>query len=313
MNLQQLEYIIAVDNHRHFARAAEACHITQATLSMMIKKLEQELEITIFDRSKHPVLPTEIGKTILGQAQVILRESQKMVQLAGEVKTEFRGELKMGIIPTLAPYLLPLFLESFLKKYPLIKLQVVELNTDQIIRQLTGGRLDVGILATPLGIGGIQETPLFVEEFKVYVSKNEKDLNKRFLIPGDIDVNRLWLLEEGHCLRSQVLNLCELQRKQVSAHNLEYQAGSIESLLKIVEINNGITIVPELVGHYFDKRKKRQLRDFRPPVPVRQISFITYRHFVKQKLLSALQAEIISGVRPLLRTRRVPVQVMEIR
>lgn len=296
MNFQQLEYIVAVDKYRHFLRAANDCCITQATLSMMIKKLEEELEIIIFDRSKQPVVPTETGKEIIAQAKVILKETAYLKQLANDTKQEVKGQIRIGIIPTLAPYLLPLFLYNLLKNYPQLKVKVSELNTNQITEQLENDLLDVGILATPINIEGIKEYPLFYEKLVVFVSDKETTLKKKFILPEEIDVNRLWLLEEGHCLRSQMMNLCELRKKNTDFGNLEYEAGSIESLLKIVEMNNGITVVPELAVINFDEKQKSQIREFKAPVPVREISLVTYRHFVKTKLLEILATEIKTGV-----------------
>ena len=296
MNFQQLEYIAAVDKHRHFLKAANACFVTQATLSMMIKKLEEELEIIIFDRSKQPVVPTESGKEIIAQARVILKETSLLKQLAVDTKMEVKGQIRIGIIPTLAPYLLPLFLYNLLKNHPQLKVKVSELNTNQITEQLSKDLLDVGILATPINVEGMKEYPLFYEKLIVFVSNEEKTLKKKFVLPEDIDVNRLWLLEEGHCLRAQMMNLCELRKKNTNFGNLEYEAGSIESLLKIVEMNKGITIVPELAVINFSDKQKKQIREFKAPVPVREISLVTYRHFVKTKLLEVLAKEIKAGV-----------------
>jgi LysR family transcriptional regulator, hydrogen peroxide-inducible genes activator len=312
MNFQQLEYIVAVDKYRHFLRAANDCCITQATLSMMIKKLEEELEIVIFDRSKQPVVPTETGKEIIAQAKVILKETAYLKQLANDTKLEVKGQIRIGIIPTLAPYLLPLFLYNLLKNYPQLKVKVSELNTNQITEQLENDLLDVGILATPINIDGIKEFPLFYEKLVVFVSDKETTLKKKFILPEEIDVNRLWLLEEGHCLRSQMMNLCELRKKNTDFGNLEYEAGSIESLLKIVEMNNGITVVPELAVINFDEKQKSQIREFKAPVPVREISLVTYRHFVKTKLLEVLATEIKMGVEAFIPQTRGEKFVVEI-
>lgn len=214
MNLQQLEYIIAIDKYRHFVKAAEACFVTQATLSMMIKKLEEELEVKIFDRSKQPVVPTDIGEKIILQAKITLQHAQKIKELINEEQDKISGELRIGIIPTLAPYLLPLFLPSYLKNYPLVKIQISELTTEEIVQRLERNEIDAGILATPLENKILIEKPLFYEQFVVYASKEEQFRNKKYLLAEDIDVNRLWLLEEGHCLRSQVINLCELKSKE---------------------------------------------------------------------------------------------------
>lgn len=297
MNLQQLEYILAVDTHRHFEKAAEHCFVTQATLSMMIKKLEQELDVVIFDRSKQPVVPTEAGKSILEQARIILRETQHLKQLSSVMKKGVEGTLRIGIIPTLAPYLLPLFLTDFLKNYSSVKLKIVEQTTEHLLHLLATDRLDVGIMATPLTQKGFSEKHLFYEEFKVYVAEGNKSLKKKYILAEDIDVNKLWLLEEGHCLRAQVLNLCEIQKQQAIVHHLEYETGSIESLLKITEMNGGITIVPHLATIHFEKSQRAKLRHFKPPVPAREISLVTYRHFVKKGLLQLLEKEIVSSVK----------------
>lgn len=302
MNLQQLEYIVAVDTWRHFSTAAEKCHVTQPTLSMMIQKLEAELDIKIFDRTRQPVVTTAIGKKIIEQARVILNEADVLKKIVVEQKGEITGELRIGIIPTLAPYLLPLFLSTFLKKYPNLKLKISELTTSQIIQELESQRLDAGILATPLKVPSIKEVPLFYEQFVVYASQNEKLMKKKYLLADDIDVNRLWLLEEGHCLRSQVVNLCELKRKETLLHNLDYEAGSIETLKKMVDMNNGITILPELALRDLSRAQEKNVRHFKAPVPAREISIVTYRYFVKYNLIEALKKEILA---------KIPVHMLE--
>ena len=303
MNLQQLEYIVAVDRHRHFEKAARACFVTQATLSMMIKKLEQELDTILFDRSKQPVVPTETGKAIVEQARIVLKETSQLKLLSKEAESRTSGQLRIGVIPTIAPYLLPLFLTQFLKAYPDVKLKIVEQTTEHLLKLLATDSLDVAIMATPLTEKGFAETHLFYEEFKVYVADQNKSLKKKYILAEDIDVNKLWLLEEGHCLRSQVLNLCEIQKQQAIIHHLDYETGSIESLLRITEMNGGITIIPQLATVQFNKKEKEKLRHFKPPVPVREISLVTYRHFVKKGLLHLLQKEITHGVKAHLTTK----------
>lgn len=203
MNLQQLEYIVAVDQHRHFARAADSCYVTQATLSMMIRKLEDELDAVIFDRSRQPVVPTDAGRRLIEQARIVLKEAALLRQITTEASGELNGQLRIGIIPTLAPYLLPYFLSSFLQKYSGVQVRINELNTAQITEQLAQDKLDVGILATPLPNEGLKTDPLFYERFFVYTSKDEKVLRKKYVAPEDLDTARIWLLQEGHCLRSQ--------------------------------------------------------------------------------------------------------------
>lgn len=293
MNLQQLEYIVAVDTHRHFVKAAEHCYVTQATLSMMIKKLEDELGVKIFDRSKVPVMPTDVGTSIIEQARITLKESKKIEEIVSQQKGTLKGNLRIGIIPTLAPYLLPLFLPDFLEYYPHIKLHISELNTETIIKELEAQHLDAGILATPLNRQALTETPLFYEQFVVYLSPGNKLTRKKYMLPADLDVNQLWLLEEGHCLRNQVLNLCELKKRESELHHLDYEAGSIETLRKLVKINQGITILPELAISDLPEPELDCIRFFKPPAPVREISIVTYRHYVKQRLIEALQKMII--------------------
>lgn len=296
MNVQQLEYIIAVDTHRHFVKASEKCFVTQATLSMMIKKLEDELRIKIFDRSRQPVVPTDIGKKIIAQAKIILQESSRLKEIVEEDHGKLSGELKIGIIPTVAPYLLPLFMSSFLKKYPLVKLKISELTTDDIIHKLEQHDLDVGILSTPLNLPSLIEQTLFYEEFVVYASSKEKILKKKYVLANDIDVNRLCLLEEGHCLRAQVFNLCELRDREKEIHQLDFATGSIETLKKIVEVKQGVTILPMLALKDLTLKQKMNIRYFKKPAPVREIGLVTYRYFVKQKLIESLKEEILDSI-----------------
>lgn len=305
MNLQQLEYIVAIDTHRHFAKAAAACFVTQPTLSSMVKKLEAELDVILFDRTKSPVVPTTIGEALIGQARVVLKETAVLRHMAEGTRELERGELRIGMIPTLAPYLLPLFLGRLLKNYPLLKVSIEELTTDAIIDRLTREQLDVGVLATPLKMPGLKEEPLFTERFLVYASPQEHFGRKRYVLPEDIDPDRLWLLEEGHCLRSQVMDLCELRRNEGIHGHLQYVSGSIGSLQRIVDSQGGLTILPELAAIGLERRRKAQVREFREPVPGREISTVTYRHFMKDRLLQALRTEITAGVAPHLAKGRV--------
>lgn len=291
MTLQQFEYIIAIDTHRHFAKAADACHVTQPTLSMMIQKLENELEVKIFDRSKQPVIPTEMGTLIIEQARVVLKEAAKIQELVNQQKGLLEGELRLGVIPTIAPYLIPLFIKSFLRTYPAVKIHISEYTTETLIDKLKKGQLDAGILATPLNIPTIRETPLFYEAFLAY---SFYDYHKEYILPEDINPSELLLLEEGHCFRSQIMNLCEL-RKQAS-FQLEYEAGSIETLKRLVEQENGITIIPELATLDMPPAKRQFLKRFTPPAPVREISLVTHRDFMKKRLIDALQDEILKAV-----------------
>jgi LysR family hydrogen peroxide-inducible transcriptional activator len=311
MNFQQLEYIVAVDTFRHFSMAAEKCFVTQPTLSMMIQKLEDELGIKIFDRSKQPVVPTQIGKSIIEQARFILNEMARLHEIVSIEKETLGGELKIGIIPTLAPYLMPLFVKKMSERYPSVKLYIMELTTENIVTRLKQSTLDVGIMATPSNDKDLFENPLFFEEFVVYAAQNESILNKKYLLAHDIDINRLVLLEEGHCMRSQVINLCELKNTTTMINNVHYEAGSIETLKNMIETNSGITILPELALKNMTEEQLQLVRFFKSPAPVREISLVTHRAFVKKRLIQVLKDEIIGNL-PVQLLKNKPKQVIEL-
>ena len=298
MTFVQLEYLVAVDRYRHFAQAAEHCYVTQPTLSMQLKKLEDELGILLFDRSKQPVIPTEAGIEIIAQAKKILAEKSLIGDIIHTRKGVIAGELKLGIIPTLAPYLLPLFIHQFIRKYKNVKLVVTELTTDKIIARLKDGRLDAGILVTPLQEAGISEHVLFYEEMLVYASPQNDMYGKKYVLAKDIDPNKLWLLEEGHCFRSQIMNLCELQKESKSIHRFEYEAGSIDTLRRMVDISDGITIMPEIATLGFSRKQEKCLRHFKAPIPMREVSLAVHRDFVKKRLVDILTKEILNAVPP---------------
>jgi LysR family hydrogen peroxide-inducible transcriptional activator len=305
MTLVQLEYIVAVDTYRHFARAAKHCFVTQPTLSMQIHKLEKELGTKIFDRNKQPVLPTQAGVEIISQARQMLAQRDTMEDIIQTKKGIISGELKIGIIPTLAPYLLPLFVQSFTKKYPLVKLIVNELTTEFILMRLTEGRIDTGILVTPLHSNGIKEDVLFYEEMVAYVSKSNAAYKKNYVLAKDIDPAKLWLLEEGHCFRSQVVNLCELQKSSREGNHFEYEAGSIETLRRMVDLNDGITILPELATFDMTAKQQNHLRHFKHPAPVREVSIIVHRDYVKKKLIEVLKQEILLAIPPKIKKNKI--------
>jgi LysR family hydrogen peroxide-inducible transcriptional activator len=296
MNLQQLEYIIAVDTHRHFARAAEQSYVTQPTLSMMVQKLEEELGLKIFDRSKHPVEPTKQGEEVIRRAKNILAEAAHLRDYSMELKGEITGDLYIGIIPTLAPYLLPLCLRNFSERFPLLRLHVREMVTDEIIDALKAGKIDMGLLATPVHEPQLKEHVLFYEAFYAYVSQSEKLPNKKYLLPKEINPGHLWLLEEGHCLRSQIFNLCELKKQDKATDTLHYEAGSIETLINLVDRYDGITIIPHLAVLNLKPSQKKKVREFSNPKPVREISLVTSSSFPRKVLLQKMQEEIIKAL-----------------
>jgi LysR family transcriptional regulator, hydrogen peroxide-inducible genes activator len=296
MTLQQLEYVVAVDTFKQFSAAADKCFVAQPSLSAMIQKLEAELGVKIFDRNKQPILPTTIGAEIIAQARLILNESENLKQLVKDRLETISGELKLGIIPTLAPYLLPLFLKDFSEKYRDLKLSITELTTENIVANLKKGILDVGIMATPSNENQLLDDPIFYEEFMVYAPNEKTTLPKKYLLAEDIDTNRLMLLQEGHCMRAQVINLCALQKTQRARHNISYEAGSLETLKRLVEAHTGITILPHLAILDMNEDQMESVRFFKSPAPVREISLVTHPSLAKKKLISILKEAILNNL-----------------
>lgn len=291
MNIQQLQYVVAVETHGSFHKAAEACFVTPATLSIMLKKLEEELGITIFDRSKQPVIASDIGKIVIKNAREVLHAVRTLQEEVKCVADHMQGELRLGVIPTLAPYLLPVFLPTFMSKYPGLSIRIQELRTNDILEQLRNGTIDAGLIGTTDHAGDFKIRHLFSERLLVFTTQQQRELHQ-YLQPSDLDVDKLWLLEEEHCLRSQIMNLCALKEKKVDDNSLKFDAGSIETLLNMVEMTEGITIIPELATLNFSDSRKANMGYFAAPEPVREIGLITYRHFVKEKVLDALESEI---------------------
>lgn len=294
MTLTQLEYIVALDTYRHFVLASEKCFVTQPTLSMQVHKLEEELGVKLFDRTKQPVIPTEVGAAIIAQARIVLKEAGLIREMIDEQKDIMTGEIRIGIIPTIAPYLLPPLFKNIREKYPQVNLVVREIITEEVVQELKNNRLDCGIVVTPLKDASIKEDPLFYEELFVYVSRNNALYDKKYVLPGDIDPNQLWLLEEGHCFRSQILNLCELQKH--SALHFKYETGNIETLKRMVDKSDGITILPELAVMEFTKPQLKLVKRLKEPSPAREVSLVTHRDHLKTKLIKTLREEILAIV-----------------
>lgn len=306
MTLVQLDYLVAVDTYRHFATAAEHCFVTQPTLSMQLQKLEEELGVQLFDRSRVPVRPTEVGKDIIAQARIVLAEAKKVQEIVQNQKQELSGELRVGVIPTLAPYLIPLFITNFLDKYPNVRVVVQEMLTDQIVEKLNHELLDVGLLVTPLENKSIRELPLFYEAFVAYVNPDHALAKAEAIDPAELDLEELWVLNEGHCFRSQVLNICN-RGVHVGAEgkgHLDYRSGSLETLKRIVETQHGLTLLPELSVLDMPEEKLRLVRPFREPQPLREVSLVVHRSFLKKKLIEALQKEIVAAVPQNISTRK---------
>lgn len=293
MTLQQLEYIVALDNHRHFVKAAESCHVTQSTLSMMIQKLEQELEINIFDRKMQPIAPTEIGRSLIDQAKVILYNAKQFKELALSEKQQESGKVTLGIIPTVAPYILPKLFNILQERNPNIQLHVKEITTAEIIKQLDKAEIDMALLATPLDNPNILEIPVYYERFFGYISPTEELYQMKELEMNHIPMDHLWVLKEGHCLRNQVIRLCEFD----SGFSSIYEAGSIDTLIKIVDTNGGYTIIPELHIDLLSEQQKANVRPIVNPEPNREISLVVRNDYVKERLLNVI-AKNISDVIP---------------
>lgn len=311
VSVTQLEYLIAIDTHRSFVVAADKCFVTQPTLSMQIQKLETELGVTLFDRRKHPVVPTQLGSELIAQARLILQEHSRIKDIIDEKRGVIGGELSLGIIPTLAPYLLPQFLISLLDKYPNLKLSVSELTTTQIVSCLRNEQLDCGILATPLYEPSLSETPLFYEPFVAYLSPSSKLSKKSMLRPEDISLDETWVLNEGHCMRSQVLNFCGASATAAGTSRLSYQTGSIETLRKMVELGKGITLLPELSVAGFNEVQRQHIKRFKAPEPAREVSLVVRRNFLKRQLIEALKRELLAVV-PEKMQRKEKKQVLDI-
>lgn len=292
MTITQLEYIVAVDTYRSFVQAAEKCFVTQPTLSMQVQKLEDFLGVRIFDRTKHPVTPTEVGEKILEQARETLNQISRIQEVVSDEQEEISGELRLGIIPTIAPYLLPQVISGLMSKYPRIKLSVWEFTTDDIITQLKKGLIDCGILATPLLDEHLAEKPIYYENFVAYVSKSSPAFKKNTMDASALQEENIWLLNEGHCMRSQVLSICRTSQKS-RMQGLEYNTGSVETLIRMVDLNKGATLLPGMAVSSLSNKQLNKVRFFRSPEPVREISLVTNKNFVKQRMLSVLRDEIL--------------------
>ena len=290
MTLQQLEYILAVNQFRHFAKAAEYCRVTQPTLSAMIQKLEEELDTRIFDRSQQPVCPTPVGILIIEQAQKILVQANRIKNIIEEEKHSLTGTFKLGILPTVAPYLLPRFFPQLMKKYPDLDIRVIEMKTNDIKKALQTGEIDAGIVASLAGMEELQQTPLFYEQFFAYVSREDALFNNEVIRTSDLNGEQLWLLDEGHCFRDQLMRFCQM--KSARASQLAYHLGSMETFMRMVESGKGVTFIPELAVLQLGDAQKELVRSFAIPCPTRQVVLLTNKNFIRHTLLEVLVKEI---------------------
>ncbi len=314
-SITQLEYIIAVDKHKHFGRAARECHVAQPSLSTQIQKLEEELNIIIFDRSMKPILTTDIGLDIIEQAKVVVREHKKILYLANQSSGDIKGEFELAVIPTLAPYLIPYFVATFAKKYPNIKLKINEYKTEDIIERLARDEIDAGLLVTPLNDLRIIERHLFYEPFFAYVAKDHPLAKKnKGLTESDLDANNLWILEEGHCFRDQVLRVCSLDRDISVLPNVEFTSGNLETLKNLVKKGAGYTLLPELAVIELSKQDyDTYIREFKKPIPTREVSIVHSRSFYKETVINALESCILENLPSKVRSlKRKDIDVIEV-
>lgn len=294
MNIQQLEYIVALDDHRHFVSAADACHVTQPTLTMQLKKLEEEIGVQLFDRTKKPLRPTPEGEVFISRARRILLELQNLQEAIKDEQSSIKGEFRLGIIPTLAPHLLPMFLQRFIEENPDTILRIEDMESEAIIKALNDNRLDMAIMATPTGERDLKESVIFNEAFVFYAPETHKLLESETILPEQLDINNLLLLTEGHCFRNQALHICQsnLKKKSIGFH---YESGSIETLKSLVRKGLGYTLVPELAINGIDKNNYKR---FEYPEPVREISIVTHSSFNRSLLIDRLKSAIRDSLPP---------------
>lgn len=294
MTITQLNYIIAVDNHRHFGRAAEACFVTQPTLSMQIQKLEDQLEVIIFDRNKQPVEPTAIGKKILQQARMVVAEAEKLTQMAQTETGNLHGEFRLGIIPTVATNLIYRFINTFRAALPEVHLVIEELQTERIIEKLKLNELDAGLLATPLDLRSITEIPIYYEPFMAFVPENHRLATDEFVLSSELDLDDMLLLNEGHCFRASVLNLCG--KREGSARKIELESGNFETLIKLSQLGYGMTLLPYLTAIDLPQNLRPFVKPIAEPTPTREISIIFANTHNKSAVIEKLEPIIRNSV-----------------
>lgn len=309
MNFQQLTYALAVHEHRHFKHAAASCHITQATLSAMLKKLEQELGYLLFDRSRHPVRTTEEGEQFMRLAQQVLAAQDAMLAIKEKTPAALSGTLRLAIIPTIANALLPIVLPPLLRDNPELHLDIIEITTEEIQQQLKMDKVDLGILATPLQDDAIHETVLYYEAMMVYGATGER---KKFISSSDIRNKKIWLLEEGHCFREQAMTICDIREKENTSSNLAFAGSSFDTLLNLTDQFGGYTLVSELYYREMPADRQQKTKPFRQPIPVREISLVSYRPQSRQRTINFLAEAIQRWVKPHLSTTSLTNRQMEV-
>lgn len=296
MTITQLKYLLSVAEYKNFTIAANKSFVTQPTLSMQIQKLEEELDVQIFNRKKKPIQLTPIGEKIIEQAKTIVNESNRINDIVDQQKGFIGGEFKLGIIPTIMPTLLPFFLKSFLKKYPKVHLIIEELTTIDMVKKLSEGHLDAGIAATPLENEAIKEKPLYYEPFVGFVSDNHRLYKNQYISEEDLDIDDILLLEDGHCFKNSVLNLCQTPNK-TKMNQFQLESGSIDTLIKLSKEGLGMTLLPYLHTLDLNEDDKKSLREFNLTKPAREVSLIYHKSQLKIQLIEALKNTIDGVIR----------------
>ncbi|SHF56420.1 LysR family transcriptional regulator, hydrogen peroxide-inducible genes activator [Salegentibacter echinorum] len=294
MTITQLHYVLAVAEHKNFTKAAQKVFVTQPTLSMQIQKLEEELDVQIFDRTKKPIQLTETGQKIVQQARNIVNESDRIQDIVDQQKGYVGGIFKLGVIPTVMPTLLPMFISDFIKKYPKVKLKIEELNTDEIIERLKEGHLDAAIAATPLELPGVKENVLYYEPFVGYIPDSHRLFHENKIEVNDLSIDDMLLLEDGHCFKDGIINLCKSSRDYDDDH-FQLESGSFETLIKLANEGLGMTLLPYLHTRDVKEEEKKNLKMFKEPVPAREVSLIYNRSELKMQIIEALR-KTIAGV-----------------
>ena len=288
MTIQQLEYIIAVDNYRHFAKAAEACFVTQPTLSMMIQKLEDELGVKIFDRRANPVEPTDVGRLVLEQARTSVSHFYRVKEVVNNEMNILVGDFKLGIIPTVAAYIVPELLKTVGAAETNINLIMQETPTPMMIEYILNGKLNGGLAATPLNNPMLLEIPIYYEKFYAYTSPLDSYAEDKEVDMANIDMCNLWLLEDIHCLRGQALNLCKRRQETTGCRTAKYESGSLDTLISIVDCNGGLTIIPEMMAMGLPEEKQSNLRNIKGNTSVREVSLVVSKDFVRRNVANAI-------------------------
>lgn len=294
MTLQQMEYIVAVARTHHFANAARECGVTQPTLSAMIRKLEDELGVTLFERSSQQVQLTPIGRLVVAQAKEMLGVEQRIKEIIAEEQNELGGTFRLAILPTIAPYLLPRFMPALSRKYPELDIRVVEMKTSQLSKALENGDVDAAVAVTVKELSELQHRVLYYEQFVAYVSREDPLFMRKSITVADLSKEFLWLLDEGHCFRDQLVKFCKL--KSAARSKTTYRLGSIETFMRMVEGGQGVTFIPELALEQLNEWQKELVRPFGLPIPVREVVMLTARNFIRRSVLDILIASIIDCV-----------------